>query len=169
MDGMTYNNGGNVLVGNSNFKLYLKTTWNDVNLHSWKLFDIPTITTYFIHPWMKGLPLYNIVIHFDFSLCFNLIFFSFLQFFFVLSYFFLGPTYVYKFKSCSFISIHGFFQVSASCLLNVRNFKFFILGLLLSCFLFLSCSSFFFFFHCTFFINLLSTLRSHGVKASKHE
>jgi hypothetical protein len=40
MDGMTYNNGDNVLAGNSKFELYLKITWNDVNLHNWKLVDI---------------------------------------------------------------------------------------------------------------------------------
>jgi len=33
MDGMTYNNGGNVLVGNSKFELLLKTIWNNFNLH----------------------------------------------------------------------------------------------------------------------------------------
>jgi len=61
-----------------------------------KLVDIPTITTYFIHPWMKGLPLYNIVIHFELYLRFSLIFFSFLTICFVLSCFYLGPTCVSK-------------------------------------------------------------------------
>jgi hypothetical protein len=37
---MTYNSGGNVLAGNSKFELWFKTTWNNVNLHSWKLVDI---------------------------------------------------------------------------------------------------------------------------------
>jgi hypothetical protein len=49
MDDMTYNSGVNVLVGNSNFELHLlklKTSWNHVNLHSWKLVNIPIITIY---------------------------------------------------------------------------------------------------------------------------
>jgi hypothetical protein len=47
MDDMTYNNGTNVLARNSNFELHLfksKTSWNHVNLHSWKLINISIIT-----------------------------------------------------------------------------------------------------------------------------
>jgi hypothetical protein len=46
---MTYNNGSNMLVGNSNFELHLlklKTNWNHVNLHISKLINIPTIATH---------------------------------------------------------------------------------------------------------------------------
>ncbi len=69
----------------------------------------------------------------------------------------------------SLISIHGFSQVSASCLLHVRNSKFFILGLLLSFFFFYHVQAFFSSFHCGFFLKLLNTLRSYGVKANEHE
>jgi hypothetical protein len=97
------------------------------------------------------MPLYNIVIHFEVFLRSSLNVFFF--FFTICFCFFLGPTCVYKFKSCNVISIHGFFQVNALCFLHVRNFKFFILGLLLSFFYFLffnHVQAFSSSFHCTF-------------------
>jgi hypothetical protein len=54
MDGMTYNSGNNVLARNSNFELQLKTTWNNVNLHSWKFVDILTLVRLLVRTEVKG-------------------------------------------------------------------------------------------------------------------
>ncbi len=128
-------------------------------MHNWKLVDIPTITTYFIHPWVKGLPLYNIVIHFELFLQSNLIFFSFFTFSFVFFCFSLSPTCIYKYKSCSLISIHGFFQVTTLWLFHVKNFKFFILGYYEVIFLFYHVQSFSSSFHCTFFRKIIKHIK----------
>jgi hypothetical protein len=52
---------------------------------------------------------------------------------------------------------------------DVKNFKFFILGLLLNCFLFYHVQTFSSSFCFILIKRLLSTLRSYGVKASEHE
>jgi len=58
------------------------------------------------------------------------------------------------FKSLNHVVIYqfmDFFQMNALCFLHVRNFKFFILGLLLSCFLFYHVQVFFLLFSLHFF------------------
>jgi len=60
--------------------------------------------------------------------------------------------------------------VSASCLLHVKNFKFFIFWVILSFFFFNNhVQVFFSSFHYTFLKYILSTLRSYGVKANEYE